>query len=344
MKKRPVINQRGSILIYSLWVVLLLGIWAAQIGLIVGNRIALVKRIDHRGELRIIADAGVKKAISILRRDFLKSQGGYDSYLKYSWHNNEDLFKHQSIGKGFYDVSYEKLAQDGRVEFEVYGFVDEERKLNINSANRNQLMNLFQVVLGVDDEKAGRLADAVIDWRDVGRSSVSGFYSDDYYYNLDESYMPKNSSLEVLDELMLLPGFTPEFFDRLSLFLTVYGDGVVNVNTASYEVLRALGLGDVLASKVLQVRRSGDGMEATNDDYIFQRSYDVATEINQILELDLGEIKMLDQLNRQHLIKTRSGIFQVRARAHIENQKESLALICVYNAAEGWTQYCREKY
>lgn len=76
----------------------------------------------------------------------------------------------------------------------------------------------------------------------------------DYYRGLDPPYSAKNAPLDVLEELLLVKGVTPEVFygrrrdpesgdpatQGLRDFVTIYGDGRVDVNFAPPEVLLAL--------------------------------------------------------------------------------------------------------
>ena len=52
----------------------------------------------------------------------------------------------------------------------------------------------------------------------------------------------------------------------------------------------------------MTVRRGKDNVEDTLDDYVFLRTFDVATEVNQFVKLELSEIHAIDALNAQGLI------------------------------------------
>ena len=74
---------------------------------------------------------------------------------------------------------------------------------------------------------------------------------------------------------------TQEIFDKVSMHLTVYGNGKVNLNTAGKYVLRALGMSDTLADKVIQFRRGNDSQEATADDNIFESAGSAAAALSK---------------------------------------------------------------
>ena len=149
--------------------------------------------------------------------------------------------------------------------------------------------------------------------------------------------------MEVIDELLLVRGFTPAILERLRPFVTLYGDGQVNINTASRTVLRALGLSPEVADKLLFVRRGVDETEATKDDYIFYKTFDVASEMAAFIELQPDEIAQLDALNGQRLIKTNSRYFEIQSRAYADPQRPERVVTAVYDSVDNLVVYWREK-
>ena len=133
-----------------------------------------------------------------------------------------------------------------------------------------------------------------MDWRKYGESEITGFFSDDYYTNLQYPYPKKNAEYETLDEIMLVKGMTRDMYDKLINYVTIYGDGAVNINTASKDVLESLGLTDTLVDKILSLRRGKDGIDATADDNVFLQTYDIASEVNAATPLTLGEARAID--------------------------------------------------
>ncbi len=144
--------------------------------------------------------------------------------------------------------------------------------------------------------------------------------------------------------MRLVKGFTDDVYTKLRPYITIYGDAQVNVNTASRDVLVALGLNEVLADKILSVRRGVDGIDNTADDYVFQKTYDVASEIKSFVKLDDAEIHAIDLLNQTNRIKTFSTIYDIFAVAQLENRQEFLSGECVYDTAKRKVEYWHEKY
>jgi type II secretory pathway component PulK len=333
-------NRRASVLILALWTVAFLSLFAVYIGLRIRQRVSLLARIEQRSQLRFLAEAGIKKAIAVLRDDIRRNGFGYSPYAKYNRHNNPEHFKDGLLPQGVFNVIYHE-GDGGRV---LYGFIDEERKLNINFIPARILKQLIQEVAVPNDEEAERLAAAIVDWRTFGRSETTGFYSDDYYYNLPFPYEPKNMEFETYDELLLIKGMTPEIYKRLLPFITIYGDGRFNVNTASREILTAMDLSPSLVDKLIKVRQGLDGTEATVDDHIFLKPFDLASEIGGFLALSPEEAGQIDSLNKKDLLKTSSSYYFIQSEARLNTGPGRIVDLCVYNATENRIEYWREKF
>lgn len=75
----------------------------------------------------------------------------------------------------------------------------------------------------------------------------------------------KNAPLDRLEELAMIDGFSIEDVNKLSGYITIYGDGSININTASQAVLSSLccdkdgnPLGDEAAEEIITYRGSGE--------------------------------------------------------------------------------------
>ena len=100
---------------------------------------------------------------------------------------------------------------------------------------------------GFDERKAGDIADAIKDWIDADSDiTAPGGAETSYYATLNPPYAAKNLPLDCIEELLMIKGITKELFTGtkerpgLSQFVTIYGDGFININTAPKLVLRAL--------------------------------------------------------------------------------------------------------
>jgi len=340
---RRAVTKKGSVLILALWTLTFLSIIVVQIGLTIRQRINLLMRLEARSQLRMIAGSGVKKAIAALRYDWEKNPRQMTATGKSYRHNNSQKFGKQKLGNGSFTISYLYIDDNFRRQQVLYGLVDEESKININTAGRNVLMRLLHIVATPNEEEARDIAEAMIAWRELGQTQTTGFYSDEYYSNLLYSYETKNADFELIDELLLIRGMTQEIFDKIKPFVTVYGDGLINMNTAPYEVLLSLGLDPYVVRKILSVRRGNDGIEATLDDFIFQRSYDIAADVIKFVKLEIEELKQIDQLNARGMVKTNSNYYLIQSKGQLEHRPENLEISCVYNLRENMIEYWKEK-
>ncbi len=145
--------------------------------------------------------------------------------------------------------------------------VDEQSKLNLNRLATNNLeqqkrwggyLERLLHVRGQDPALAYDLVEALIDWVDADQTPTgSGGAEAPYYLGLTPPYSPANRPLATVEELRLVKGWTPEVVEAVAPFVTVYGSGAININTARLEVLQAVGLDESQARAVLEYRERG---------------------------------------------------------------------------------------
>lgn len=288
-------NNSGIILIVVLWVLVILTSMAISLGRNTQIELALSKNIIARAKAKYMAVAGIVYAMNHIRLDSKdeKSQAvdtlyycGVSSDLGYS---GEELFRQKELAGGHFDIRYQPSKEEqgiGSSEY-YYGLQDEERKININgldAQNVNILISLM-TLLGVEADTAAEIAYSVIDWKDSDSTEAleQKGAEDSYYSGLGHPYHCKNLPFESLDELLLVKGMTEEILQRIGPYLTVFpkegGWLKINIDTAPEAVLRALARSvagaatntqesdaDSLVAKILDFRRGGDGEEFTEDD------------------------------------------------------------------------------
>lgn len=134
--------------------------------------------------------------------------------------------------------------------------VDENGKIDLNQADPTLLASFFQA-LGLDQERAARLASAILDWRDPDSlTQANGGGEDDDYAAAERPYGAKDASFESVAELEQVLGMTPELYARAAPHLTVYsGRTRPDPAFATSEVLQAMGLD---AAQVIARRRAWD--------------------------------------------------------------------------------------
>ena len=323
---RSVINSKGSILIVALWAITLLSVFAVILGSQARYRMMLVKRLDERTNLRSLAEAGVRLAIAEVK---LESEKSFHTMAD-MWSNNPQVFKDVNTGLGTFTVRYDYSYDRSKGSEPRYGVIDEERKVNINKADGAVLTRLFMLVLGADEDRARELAASVIDWRDSDDelSSPIGSAESPYYRSLSYPYDAKNSEFEVPDELLLVRGFDRDILEKIKDYITVYGSGRINVNTASKEALIAAGLNETIANAIMSFRMGKDKVIGTADDGIFEASSDIVPKLSQSVNLSPSDIAEISAVAEKYLA-VNSTAFEIRSIATSKNRKSSFTTTAV---------------
>ena len=165
--------------------------------------------------------------------------------------------------EGAAQVTYHFASGDVRVEL-----IPETAKLNVNRATLEDLTRLG-MALGLDEVRADALAHS-IDQARTGAGGPPGLIQ-------ASSFQGSAASLQEIEELLSVPGVTPELFygtygsqqnaaGGMSLTrrpglvdcLTVYGRSpLVDVNTASPAVLAAVGMNPAAIAAVITRRGAG---------------------------------------------------------------------------------------
>jgi type II secretory pathway component PulK len=255
------INSGGSVLVLTLWVLFFLAALAVAVGGHVATNLKVAGKIKGRIAAYYLAKAGAEKAISESKND----SNAWDS-LNEVWSYSEDLFRDANLGQGSYSVYYAYTSQFGGAATN-YGMYDEERKININKANEPLLRTMLENIGHVDSMTASDIAAAIVDWRDQNDVVLTGGAENSYYGTLSEPYSCHNGDFQSLHELLLVKGMSSVLFRKLRPYITIYGIGKVNINTADPVVLvctgEAGGGGDraacrLLADKIARFRAAGN--------------------------------------------------------------------------------------
>jgi len=176
-------SKTGLVLVGVLWLkIILLAILALSVQ---NSRLDLKVRAVGMEELRCrwACRAGMEKAAGILNEDPRESDD-----LTELWSDNDEDFN---------GVDLEMCRFTVRV-------IDEAGKLNVNTASKEQLMELPNMVEDI--------VDAIIDWRDSD-DTVSGLGAEgEYYETLTYPYTIRNGPFRTVRELLLVRGVSEELF------------------------------------------------------------------------------------------------------------------------------------
>lgn len=200
-------NSCGQALVIVLWI---MGLLTAMTGAILVQSQHGLRLGAHPYAMlqrRAAADAAVYYALAVVRRDTEQAPPAVD-HLEEPWATGTDqdqpLFDEVAAGEARFAIG---VSING---VWTPGLIDEERKLNVNTASA---FSLSYVLTAAGETAPGAVAEEI-----VGRRP---FFS--------------------VEELRLIPGLREEVFDAAAPWLTAHGAGLVNANTAPAEVLQALG-------------------------------------------------------------------------------------------------------
>lgn len=149
--------------------------------------------------------------------------------------------------------------------------VGEASRININTvlADRDShiLERLFRL-WGLSDEEVRIVTDSLGDWVDRdGLARLNGAEREQLL-GQDQYSLPENRNFRSINEMSRVRGMDavarvkPDWKD----FFTVYGNGKIDIQDASADVLEAAGLTSTQAEAVIEIRNGGDRLPGTPDD------------------------------------------------------------------------------
>ncbi len=257
-------NRKSQALVIILLVIISLSVLALSLGhrVSIGLRLSSYQR--DRLKALYLAKAGINRAISRIISD---TSLDYDS-LDESWADNERVFRRIAFKDDlaeFASVSY-SLIDDNNETQTIYGLVDEERKININTASKELLAVLVEE-LGIQSEQPD-IVDNILIWR--------GSMPDTNKIYENSGYPCKSEKIRNIEELILVKGINFGDIEKFRKYITVYGDGKININTVPLETLKIIarsmarkqeewGSADSLAKKIIDRRKEKGHFRNNND-------------------------------------------------------------------------------
>jgi general secretion pathway protein K len=248
-------KQDGFIVIVVLCMVMLMSVlllgfhYKARMGL------RCVDDFRKSEQARQCARAGFNIAIAAFR-------SSTDSHTNTPWLSLLSGERTFVVGEGTCEVTVR--GETGKLNVNL--LKDKSGKLNRVAIERIlRLFDLLNCQKGDYAQINYSLAPALIDWTDRDdevtilpfvRCQAEGAERGDYG-RLDSSGLCRNGPFETTEEILLVKGMTPEIFERLSDYVTVYGDGKVNVNYAPALVLQTLSeeMDTALAQRIVDRRQ-----------------------------------------------------------------------------------------
>ena len=256
MKERM---RNGSALIVALWSLIAMSVLVGTLA----YSMQLEARLTSHHRKKIKAQALARGGVEWAKLLISKSDSAFKDEMEYG----ED-FRVQSI-----NISRGLAVQDttqelGRGTFSV-DIIPEQGRRNVNLLVKEDWQEIFDQGQ-VPEDLWPELIDNVLDWIDADDlHRLNGAEEDDSFYS-DKEYTVKNAPLDTIDELLLVKGFTRPFvfggpgededeppLPGIARWLTTFGDGRVNLNTATGEVLLTFPEIDEFAVENLMEGRLG---------------------------------------------------------------------------------------
>jgi general secretion pathway protein K len=121
----------------------------------------------------------------------------------------------------------------------LVSFTSEAARVDLNSASKEMLSNLFEV-LGADRTVAGEAAERIVGWRTPPKANSTND-EEALYASAGLAYTPRQSPFAHVNELSLVLGLSPALVERALPFVTIFsGSPKVDVLIAPPEVIAAL--------------------------------------------------------------------------------------------------------
>lgn len=233
-------DDQGFALILTILIFSLLVAFTLQFNRSVRNDLHATTALRDDIRLAAAARSGFDYSMAVLLQD--RRQGAVDT-LNELWANAAALTANASLLFDSVRVELEIRDHSGRPA--INQLVGPGGTVNFQQREiLRRLLSAHQ--FGLHAEEAEDLLDALQDWMDPD-DAVTRFGAENaYYQSLDQPYACRNGPLQSLEELLLVRGFTRELFHGtvekpgLSRYLTLYGNGKINLNTAEPAVLCAL--------------------------------------------------------------------------------------------------------
>ena len=366
--------KRGVVLLITMWALIVLGLIALQVSVEVRRdiKITALQRDDFRA--RSLARAGIGQAVCDIKNDTIA--------------DNDPLRETQQPFDALTDIWRSKatLEEPHVLEFETYTgsfyytVQDEESKLNINRSSR-ELLKSALMHLGRDEFDSELLACAIFDWRDAndGTNFMSAEAREradlslaereleaelidprtgqaSYPENIVYGREMRNEDYMVLEELLDIPGITPELLygrnplieqlppnpfpvvydseqdlrDRrrsgrqpgLVDFFTAQPTKSLNLNTASLDALIILFDAMLLHQDYEQaVEMAEEILRERGDPDRRQRSEEAFTNLGDAARLPQLSQSNISRLTRLHPLGVQSNYFTIYAQGQANNSR-----------------------
>ncbi|MFC1497390.1 general secretion pathway protein GspK [Verrucomicrobiota bacterium] len=322
-------QSHASALIMVLWVIMILSIIIGSFAFNAHIEARITSYYRKRTKAEYLARSGITVAeMLMIRRGDAKTSGD-----EVSEHEEEWWFSSaKKLSEGLAVRGFVHELGGGTITLDI---VPEPALRNVNKLTVEDWERMFEVC-NVPEEIWPGLIDSFFDWIDKDNDPrLDGAETEDYYGTIEEPgpYQAKNGPLDTVDELLLVKGFDEtilygeevkaEYEEDEALpirgiadFLTTYGDGKVNVNAASIDVLMTLpSMDKLIADKIIEEREGWLDEEGEQEDHSFEGTSDLFARIPDLPP------------SMRSYVTTGSAVFRITAIGAVHNVKRKVSCI-----------------
>jgi hypothetical protein len=265
--------KSGSALIVVLWILIIVALIVSSFAfeMRLEAKIITLQRKRFKADQLALAGIEVAKAMMV----FKDKENTTSEKVTY-----EDAYRTEAvkIAEGI-PVNYSETLGGGTVNLRIES---EKGRRNIQKLSRDEWKLIFEQA-GIPNTRWDPMLDCLEDWQDENdEHRLNGAESDDPFYK-KRGYECKNAPVDMVDELLLIKNWNEEILygtqadvitdERITGIadqLTTWGDGKINPNSASTNVLNSLAISDAQIDAILEMRLGMDGKPDTADDGITQ--------------------------------------------------------------------------
>jgi general secretion pathway protein K len=217
---------------------------------------------------------------------------------------------------------------------------DEQGKLNLNRIidpnghiDRTRVDQLLRLIDLTSREDGGEpigygMVPALIDWIDRDEQVTSLDFiqrqntgaESDYYQGLERPYRCANRPLETPEELMLIARVTAQTYQRLAPYVTVYGDGLINVNVAPKRVIESLC--EQMDSALAQV-------------IVDRRQVRPFRSLEELRRVPAMTEPIYQRIRRLATVQPTGGYYRLQATGEVDGARRTVCAVLKNNPGEG---------
>ncbi len=260
-------SKKGAALIVIMWILVIIAMIVSTFAFEMHLEARIISAQRKRFKAEQLALAGIEFSKAMLS---FKEENPADEII----YEEEWLNKAAKIADGV-SVVYSEAFGDGNITINIDY---EESRRNVRTLSTDDWKMLFEQA-GIPNTRWDAMLDCLEDWQDPNDlHQLNGAESDDPFYR-QRAYPCKDAPIDMIDELLLVKNWGEEvlhgtpsdektgepirgIFDQL----TTWGDGKINPNSATREVLNSMSISEDIIEAILELRLGIDGEAGTEDD------------------------------------------------------------------------------